>query len=1116
MSDNTAGAAAKRIPLSPAKVQPQPVPASVRSRRFCRMTRLRRFLGTLAVALVVPFSLQAQESATITGVVSNQAGAALGAAVVQIPSLNLGAVTRADGSYTLVVPAARFQAGQEVDIRVQLIGYATVTQTVTLTPGAVTQNFQMRVDALRVDEIVVTGAGLVTRAERLGTARTTVTPDLIQRAAEPNIISALAGKAPGVITTQGSGEAGAGTSIRIRGTSTLSGGGEPQIIVDGIPINNTARTSDILGGVTAGNRASDINPDDIASIEILKGPAATSILGASAGAGGAILITTRRGQAGVTRYSLRSTTQVDQVSNTIPMQTRFGSGSQGVGEPCLMNPTPGCTHNSATWGPLLPAGTTTYNQADEIFENGLMLDNTISVSGGTEQTTFYLSVGTLRHDGFIVGNNDRYDRHTVRLNADHQLRSNLRVGGSMAYVQTDGSFVGRGNNVNGLLLGALRTPPEFNNREYLDENGLHRSYRYPMPRPTDFAAGNRGFDNPFFAINEHPNLAETGRFFGNINTTWSPLTWLTVSHTVGADYTSDDRTEALHPSGSGAALGGQLFRWQFYDRILDHNLRATADFRFNDRISGTFSAGQNINETYFRQISVDAQRFIAPTPFKMSNTVDQSQPSDGESRRRLEGYFGQVELDIGENLFLTGRLRNDGSSAFGLDAQRAWYPGGSLAWTFTRALGIESDFLSYGKFRVGYGESGQQPALYLLQDIFTNAAMADFNPGSTLVPTLGGIGGLYTSLGRGNPGIRPETVAEIDLGFDFTFFQDRADLALTYYSSDATDVIFPVATPPSTGATSQTLNAGTIRNRGFEVGLNTRPIQTADFSLELGVNWATNSNEVLSLGEIAPGIPRDVTGYSSSFGGSTTHAQVGEAVGVFRGFGWVRCGYGAGASATHESASACSDAPEGALYLGANGLPMSDNTERVIGDPNPDWTAGFNADVNYRGVRVTALVDHRQGGQTFNMTRGSLQSLGTHGFTDIRDGEARPFEEQYPFGHEGVVVGPGAGQAVQLGQTFWAGLGGLGTREHLMEDASFTRLREISVGYNFSGPWVRDRLGLGSIDARFSGRNLAIWTDYSGFDPEVHTGGAAVANRGIDWFTNPTSRAWVISFGLNR
>jgi hypothetical protein len=212
--------------------------------------------------------------------------------------------------------------------------------------------------------------------------------------------------------------------------------------------------------------------------------------------------------------------------------------------------------------------------------------------------------------------------------------------------------------------------------------------------------------------------------------------------------------------------------------------------------------------------------------------------------------------------------------------------------------------------------------------------------------------------------------------------------------------------------------------------------------------------------------------------------------------------------------AACQGAPDGTLYLGADGLPRSDPDERIIGDPNPDWTAGINAEITVRGVRVGAFLDHRQGGQTLNMTRGSLQSLGVHGVTDIRDRAAAPFETLY--GTDTRVVGPGAGVPVQLGQAFFGNLGGLGTREHLMEDATHTRLREISVAYTLTQPWVRDKLGFNSIDIRLSGRNLKTWTDYTGFDPEVHTGGAAVANRGIDWFTNPTSRAFVFSLGLNR
>ncbi|HSJ25516.1 MAG TPA: SusC/RagA family TonB-linked outer membrane protein, partial [Longimicrobiales bacterium] len=962
----------------------------------------------------------------------------------------------------------------------------------------------------------------------------TVDNQMITRAAEPNIVTALAAKSPNVHTTQTSGDAGAGTAIRIRGVTGF-GGGQPQIIVDGMPINNTSRVTgpSVLQGGPATNRAFDINPEDIESIEILKGPAATSIFGASAGAGGAILITTRRGQAGQTRFSLRSTAQFDRAANYVPLQQRFGSGTLTDGvpasTPCLRYlvdgsaPVAGCTHNNPTWGPALPAGVQTYDHARELFETGTMFDNTLSISGGSEQTRFFLSAGMLNHNGFIAGDNDQFKRYTVRLNADHQARSNLRVGGNIAYAQTDGRFVGRGNSVNGLLLGALRTPPEFDNTRYLDDTyGLHRSYRFPNPRIQDLINGNRGFDNPFFVINEHPNLGEVGRVYGNINWNWTPLPWLSVNHTLGADYASDDRTEAFHVSSSGAASGGTLSRWQFYDRLLDHNLLATASFMVRPGISGSFSAGQNLNERYFRQIEVNAQRFVAPFPYKLTNTVDRSPPTDAESKRRLEGYFAQAELDVSDQLFLTARIRNDGASTFGTSQQRAWYPGGQAAWTFTRAFNpLPDNILTLGKVRIAYGQSGQEPGVYQLQTTMSAGAISDFNPGSSIVPTLNGFGGLWTSTVMGNPDLKPERVAELDMGIDLVMLNGRMDLALTHYRQDSEDVIFSVGVPPSTGTGSVTLNAGELQNRGWETVLNVRPIQTPTVGLNIGVNWARNRNMVKSLGEITAGVPRTVTGYSTSFTGSTTHAQVGEPLGIFRGFGYVRCGISPSTinittgGQTYNVGDVCAGQPNGALFLNAAGLPVSDPNERIIGDPNPDWTAGLNAELSIRGVRLSAFVDHRQGGQTFNMTRGSLQSLGVHAFTDVRDQTGR-FEQLYPWGHDGVVVGPGAGMDIQIGQAFFGNLGGLGAREHLMEDATHTRLREVSVAYTFTQPWVSRMVGMSSIDVRLSGRNLHTWTDYSGFDPEVHTGGAAVANRGIDWFQNPLSRAWVLSVGLNR
>ena len=1091
------------------------------------VTALSARLGAALLTMAVCAPVAAQQSGTVTGRVTAEGGAPLASAIVTIRGAGLGTLTGADGTYQLVIPAARLQGGQTMPLSAEMIGYTSETVDLRLAPGAVVQqNFTLTTDPLRLEEIVVTGAGTATRAERLGTARATVDANMITRANEPNIVSALAVKAPNVITTQSSGEAGAGTSIRIRGTTTLAGLGQPLVIVDGVPINNesreltNSRTVSPLGANVSTNRAFDINPDDIENIEILKGPAATSIFGAAAGAGGAILITTKRGRPGLTRYTFRSSLQFDEVQHTIPLQTRFGSGTGGIATACLVNRTAGCTHNNPTWGPALPAGTPTFDHANEIYETGQLFDNTLTLSGGSESTRFYLSVGALNHDGFIVSDNDQYKRYSLRLNADHQMRTNLRVGGNMSYVQTKGSFVGRGNNVNGFLLGALRTPPEFDNQVYVDSvYGFHRTYRFPAPRAQDFVNSNRGFDNPFFAINMHPNLGEVARFFGNVNWNWQALPWLELTHTVGFDYASDDRTEAVHPSAAGTASGGTVTRWQFYDRILDHTLVARASRAFTDRINASLSVGQNLNEKYFRQINVDAQTFIAPLPYKLQNTVNRSLPSDQESRRRLEGYFGQAEVDIAEQLFLTARIRNDGASTFGRDSKRAWYPGAQAAWTVTDMFNPLPDQLTFAKLRVAYGESGQEPDVYQLQDIYTNLGLNDFNPGSIIIPTLGGFGGVYTSNIKGNPNLSPERVKELEAGVDLSLFAGRADASLTYYDKDAEDIIFSVDLPPSTGASSIVANAGAVENKGWEATVNVRPVQRESFGVTLGVNWAKNDSEVLSLGTVGTDslgnpIPRTVTSWSQSFFGNTTHWQVGQPVGVFRGFGFARCGIGV---ATRDSTmvAACASAPTGTLYIGAAGLPVSDPDERVIGNPNPDWTAGVNAEVAFRGVRVAAFLDHRQGGQVVNMTRGSLQSLGVHANTLIRDQPAKPFNQWDLYSHESVV-GPGKDVAVQLGQGWFGNLGGLGTREHLMEDATFTRLREVSVAYTFGQPWVRDRLGLQSLDLRVSARNLKLWTDYTGSDPETHTGGSAVANRGIDWFVNPASKALVVSIGLAR
>jgi len=1077
----------------------------------------------LVLTIVGSMPLAAQEGATITGRVTDEAGVGLPNAAISIPAMNVGTISRTDGTFALILPAGRFQAGQQVVMRATQVGYRSQDVSLTLQPGTITQNFTLTLDPLRLQEVVVTGAGLTARAERLGTARATVDSAMIARSAESNVVAALSAKAPNLVTGSAGGDPGSNQSIRIRGTSTLFGTGQPTFVIDGMVVNNASRVGgqrgaagSTLQGPAYANRAIDINPDDIESIEILKGPAAMSLLGASAGASGAILITTKRGRAGQTRFTLRSELQVDRPIGFLPMQQRFTSGTGGNPTPCLVNPTPGCTHNNPNWGPRIPEGTPVFDHGRALYDSGRLFDNNITMSGGTEATTFYLSLGSLSHNGFVVGDSDQFQRYTVRLNAGHAIRDNIRVGGNVAYAQTAGRFLDRGNSTNAIFLPAFRAPPDFDHRNYLDEEfGFHRSYRFPMPRAQDFVR-DRGWDNPFFVLNSHRNEQETGRVYGNVNVNWEALPWLLVSYSLGADYSADDRSEAYHASASGGQVGGQLSRHQFTERIIDHTLTATANWTLSDQVGGTFSVGQNLNEEYMRQVYVRGNTWLAPEPFKLENTLTRQLPSDREYRRRLAGHFAQAEVDFAEQVFLTGRARVDGSSTFGED-RFALYPGAQLAWVFSRTLNIpETGPLSFGRARLAYGQSGQEPALYLLDNTYSGTQMVDFNPGSLTLPTRAGFGGLYSSTGLGNPQLRPETVAEIDAGVDLSFFENRVDLGVTYYRSDARDVIFSVQTPASTGFTSVVMNAGEIENRGWELTSTFRPIQTQDFGLNFGVNWARNRNEVISLGEIAPGVPRRLTGFGSSFTGlGQSFAEVGQPVGVMRGTSFLRCGISTGTVATINVSEVCAGQPDGAVYIAANGLPVTDPNPRVLGNADPDWTAGINFETAYRGLRLSAFVEHRQGGNTFNMTRGSMRQFGTHGDTEIRDQDAQPWINWLD--HQrilGSAFGPGVDVPVQLGQTWFTGW--TAQQDLLVEDATHTRLRELSLAYTFTQPWVQRTLGLGSIDARVTGRNLWLRTDYAGYDPDISLGGAAIGNRGIDWWTPPSARSVVFSVGLTR
>ncbi|MFN8572102.1 MAG: SusC/RagA family TonB-linked outer membrane protein [Gemmatimonadaceae bacterium] len=1083
-------------------------------------TSVCRSIATAFFLLAAPYAAHAQEPVTISGRIVSDAGAPLAGASIAVRSLAVGAMSGDGGQYQFVVPGARAN-GRAAVLEARRLGFRPETTTVILTPGSrITHDFTLTANPLQLGEVVITGAGISTTAERIGTVRSSIDSTLLTRSNETNIVNALAAKAPGVSIVSQSGSPGASTSIRIRGLNTIQGTGQPLFVVDGTPIDNTTlATGSMVASTDTPNRAADINPDDIESIEILKSSAAAAIYGARAGQG-VVLITTKSGHSGQNSYSFRSNIRADDVNRTIPLQRTYGQGSNGIAPTCNADD---CQLTGSSWGPRLPAGTRTWDWGRDVYERGMAYDNSFDVSGGNDRTTFFLSGAASNQQGITIGNNDTYNRYTARLKASHHLTSGLVLDANIAYVDGSGRFLQKGSNVSGVNLGLWRSPPEFNNFEYLDPTtGLHRSYRFPRPSAAS-ATESRIYDNPLFVINEQDNTQDVGRSFGNVGAVYTFSDWLNLRYTLGVDYINDERLETL-PQSSSAFPTGQVTRGTITQFQLDNNLTANLTHTWRDGWDSRASFGANLNNRDNHLLFTTGQNLIAPRPFNLQNTTDYT-TTDTRSRVRGESYFAQLQQAFWDQLYVTGTIRNDGFSTFGTGQRRNWFPSGTVAWTFTNLLN-PGNLLSTGRLRAAYGASGTEPSVYLTTGFFTSGFLGG-SFGDALLASQGGQGGLVTAGRRPQDNLAPEKQYEFETGLDFGLLQDRVDASVTYYNRRNTDVIFDVPLPFSSGYTVQAQNGGTVKNRGWEATLNLRPVKTSSVDWDIGLQYATNHSKVAELrGTDAVDLP---TG--GFFTGALVSAATGYPMGVFRSYDFVRCRYGQasngadldGDGVIDDVNAAChaASAPNGAVYLGTDGFPIDDPTLRVVGNPNPTWTGSIRTGLRIGRVKLSGLVDIRQGGDIWNGTKGALYNFGTAKDTEIR-GKTVVFGETYvpgnPKGRTMQTFGPGKGKQVTLDQGWFQGLGsGFGpVASQFMEDAGFVKLREISVGYTFNNAWLQRATGFASVDVRVAGRNLGLWTNYTGIDPETNLGGAEVAAQGVDYFNNPQTRSLVFSFVFNR
>jgi TonB-linked SusC/RagA family outer membrane protein len=1099
-----------------------------------------RLLATAAF-LLLPAVAHAQT--TISGRVLAQDRGPISDVAVTIPELGVGAVTRDDGRYSITIPGAR-ALGQTVTLSARRIGYRAESVRIAVTPGNITQDITLGANPLQLGEVVVTGAGTTSTVERLGNVRNVVSPVLIQKANEPNLVQALAGTAPNVQVSASAGDPGASSRIQIRGLRTLSGSVEPLFVIDGIPVSNYSFSTTNFNPIDAGgggvggqdnggqfegtsspNRMIDINSEDIENVEILKGAAAAAIYGARA-ANGVILITTKHGHPGSTRYQLRSSFSNDEITRHFPLQRSWSQGRFNVSAlPCESIGKSSCTRS---WGPRIPAGTPTYDHASEAFDNGHVADNSLTVSGGNERTTFFLSGGALRNQGVFVGPNNYFDRATVRLNATHQLTDALKLGGNLSYADTRGHFVQRGNNVNGLLLGLFRTPPEFNNLPFLDStSGLHRSYRLQHPTATS-AGQSRGFNNPFYTLYEELNQQQASRSFGNVTADYQALDWLKFNYSLGADYTGDERLEGCPQECSDVAAGGRITEGKITNYIIDNSLTGTATFKFSEAVGANVTAGANLNGRNFRTYSVVGRTLIAPTPFSVLNTLTRDPASDYQTQIHNTSGFGQLQLDLINQLYLTGAVRRDCSTTFGRSNRCAVFPKGSAAWTFTNAY--KPPGVTFGKLRFSHGEAGNEPQPYLTSVTFSGTNLVGgIAQGTGFTPTQSGRGGLFFTFTKPATALKPERTKESEGGIDIGFLGEKADLSATWYASRTSDVILVIPIPPSSGYSSEAKNAGKLRNSGTELQLNLRPLTRPNYSWDFGIGWANRHSRVDTL------IGAQFLNVPDAFIGNVF--MIGRPLGVIRGEGWVRCGISPDDAVPGVSlATFCNGKPKGALYIDDGthcydeGMPCEDTNLRILGDPNPKWTGNFHTTFRVGKFELSGLVDVKKGGIVWNGVKGALWSYGTHLNTANRatctgptnadcSGNLHAFGD--PDWYPGSVAGPGAGVKIPIGENWYrnsnlAACPFTGIDEPCMEDGGYVKLREISLSYSFTQPWVARSLGMSSVDFRVSGRNLRTWTKYTGLDPETTAGQANERIGGSDYFNLPLTRSVVFTLTLNR
>lgn len=1088
---------------------------------------MKRLILSLFMLMCIAASAFAQ-TRTVSGTVrGKEDGLPVPGVSVKVKGTANGVATAADGRYSI-------QVAEGAVLQFSSIGYIALDIHVG---SANTYNVSLVSDAQSLGEIVVTANAIKREKRTLGYSAPTIKNDELTQGGNPSALTSLAGKVSGVNVTSSSNTPGSSTRVVLRGGSSIAGSNQALIVVDGVPIDN----SSVIGGadsrssVDFGNRGNDIAPDDIASVTVLKGPAAAALYGSRA-SNGALIITTKSGSKGEkTAITFNTNNTFSSILKLPDFQNEYGQGyytpdddgnvARDANGNVLYTNDPrengswGAPFNGVVqpWGQSIDgvrqqkAYSAVKNNVKDFFTTGFATDNNLSFSGGTDKSSFYLGLNSLNSNGIFPGNKDVYDKYGVRFNGNTEFSNKFSAGVSFNYSNISSNQVAGGQNGSSVLNSLLQTPRDIPLTQLKDLSNKYNGYGYTdnngVSHPTQYGYYGAYTLNPYWVLDNFANFDNVSRITGNFNIGYKPTSWLDVKERVGIDNYSDRRrqitpkysfTPADDTGGANFySAGGNLQTSnggyeidQYNVTELVHDLMITAHHKFNDDFEGSFMLGNNIRQrttTADRTATNASGGLVVPGLYNLSNSngplnyiTDIGAPSI--SKRRLVGLYADLNLSYKNFLYLEATARNDWSSTLPVANNSFFYPSVSGSFVFSELLKDSSisDVLSYGKVRSSYAMVGNDTDPYQLLTVF-NKGTINGAFGSTVFP-FGNVPGLMAGSTLGNTNLKPEKTTSFEVGTELGFLKGRISADFSYYKNNSKNQILSIPIPNSTGYGFSVINAGEVQNSGVELSLRGTVVKTTDVTWELFGTYTKNNNKVVSL---LPGVDQLSIG---GVGGMTIVAAVGKPYGEFYGV------------------TDATDAQGRTIVNASTGLPVASKTAQYLGSYNPNYQASFGTSVRYKQLGLSVLFDTKQGGKFYSRTKDITGFVGTSAETGgNRFGVIFP-NSVYLDANGNSVVNTSVGYNKQ---DLYAGTGVNPGKDVL--DASYVKLRSASISYQFTKDQLR-RSPFGALSIGLYGNNLFIWTakENKYVDPEINSAGAG-NSQGFDFSAQPSVR----NYGVN-